>query len=185
MYTEFLQDITHNTPQNKPGVTAVRAVPKDSIAYMRSFAEILSITEPWAYPLDSYVARPFNIQWITLVAGASWLNISKDFACQLELVEKELPDVQLKKYEYQLLFDLPNDDYDTRGKIIQAFSRREWVLIVQLNSGAIRLIGSLARGADFSSSLQSGNAIKGPANKYTCGFTWATAPEPAFYIARP
>ena len=168
MYTELLTDIQHLTPQNKPGINNVRVLPKELVTYIRPLQDILNSTDPEAYPLaDIAPGWPFpTIPWITYTGDL--INISKDFACQFTLVESEKSTVNLKTYQYKLLFDLPNDDYTTRGAIIQAFSRREWIVIVTENSGAVRLLGSMDRGADFTSQLATGSAIKGPANKYTC-----------------
>lgn len=186
MYSEQLSDLNHTTPIVKPGLVSVQAIPKDSVTYIRGLPDILSQTNSEAYPLQDYTSgTPFYIpnNYIAFASGATWLNISKDFAVQMEMVETKKANVQLDTYQYKILFDLPNDDYATRGKLIQTFQRREWILIVKEITGASRLIGSLSRGADFSSQLATGDALKGAANKFTCAFTWETSPDPAFYIA--
>lgn len=173
MLTETPASLSHLNPLNEPGICTLKAVPHDKCV-LRTFAEQMKDTNTGADGVLTGLYIGFPI-------GTDWLDVSKDFNHQLIFIEKETQTQQGKVFTYQLLFDLPNDDVTTRGKIIRAYDNRQWILKVELQSGSIRIVGSNERGADFSAELNTGSLLKG-ANRTACGFTWQSFYR-AFYAA--
>lgn len=150
---------------NIPGICEVFAVPKEGITAMYDLNQILITGD---YPMDGS----------TLVISELYA-ICANYGVSMQLAETEKDTVQGKVFTYKLTFDINNDDYATRGKIIQAYDRREWILVISERSGPSRVLGSLARGADFSAQLNTGSVMKGE-NMFACGFTWQSG-ERSFY----
>lgn len=168
-YAELLAPLAPVAQNNYPGICSVMAINKEAVtSLLPSLIDILQLL-PGNYPLQ--IARDVNVKW---------LPVCQLFNAQMHMIETEKADVQGSVFTYTLTFDLNNDNYRSRGAIIQAFDRREWILKVTERSGAIRLLGGPARGADFSAQLNTGSVFNG-ANLLACGFKWQTG-ERAFYV---
>jgi hypothetical protein len=175
MYTESLVSLKANNGRNKSGICAAWAVPKDGLSALFAVPDVIKTAEP--YPLTT------SSPWITMKLGYSWLWLLKHGAVNMELFEEEKILPQGKIYEYTLAFPINNDDYTDRGKVLQAYGNREWIIIVQEKSkGGNRLLGSFDRGCDFKAQLSTGTTQK-PANNYTSGFVWQSPDERAFYVS--
>lgn len=170
MYPDNLAALAHNFGMNKPGICSMRAVPKDKVS-LKDFISIMKDTSSSNYPLTG--------AWIGIAIGYDWLDISKLANVNVELIEGDELTPQGKLFTYQLVISIPNDDHETRGKILLAYDNREWIVQANLRSGSKRLIGSQERGADFKAQMTSG--IPGKQNVYQCGFEWKS-PVRAHYV---
>jgi hypothetical protein len=159
------QNETHLAPSataNMPGICTVKAVSTEHCT-VKSFADILKDTSTNNYPLTGL--------YIGIVNGFDWLdvNLYKNIKTDFDEGEEQTP--QGKLFTYTVSIQLANDDYETRGKIINAYDNRQWILEVKLRSGSKRLLGTNERGCDFKAELNSGTARK-QGNFYQCGFQW-------------
>lgn len=173
MLQQSLTGLLHNLQRNKPGLCHCILVEKEGVASMPNLTTLLtsSVTD------EEY---DFLIEEITLKEGYQWKELSSDQNITLEFDEQEKKSVQQKAFTYQLSVRIPNDDFNTRGKLIRAYDNREFIMIVTERTGAIRVLGSMERGCDFSAQLKTGTLGKGP-NQFTCGFTWEVGMQRAFY----
>lgn len=173
MYSISLTHLLHTQEVNNPGLLQLFTVPKAGINAMPDLMELMETP-------GTVNGADFELSDITLKAGYSWSTFSFDYNVVMELFEEENPKGS-KRFLYELGFAIPNDDFETRGKIIRAYDNIEHIVLVKQQTNAWRLLGSKERGCVFAATLQSGSAFRGP-NAFTCGLSWEVAGRRAFYI---
>lgn len=176
MYQLSLAQILHQYEGNKRGVCAVIGVPLEHVEAMPDFRTLFrsNITVSEA---DIFFEQ------IKLKTGKQWMDISSDVTFKTSVKEKDVSTPQGKRFEYTAAFEIPNDKFDSRLKIIRAYDNREWLIIAKERTGIWRLFGSLFRGCEFKAELDTGT-IENPApNSYVCGFLWESSHR-AFAVRR-
>lgn len=174
MLQQNLTELLHTSGYNKPGVCAVLGVPKE---WVTSMPNTLSLLQTTAAPTGC----DFYIEEIVLATGKTWLDLSKHTRVNIDFTDEEAKTLQGSSFTYNIPLTIPHDDFDTRAQIFRAYQNREWILIVKQRTGAWRVIGSLQRGAVFTTSLNSGT-IKTGASLNTTGFTWQCGEQRAYYV---
>ncbi len=158
-------DLNHGHKVNKPGICKLYALLRKDVTFFPDEVIQLQSMAP--------DANRIFVESI-LFANDGWLSISNDMNVSISIEEKVTTSVHGQVTEYQVLLDIPNDDYHTRGKIIDAYSGREFLLLVRLGNGTYRVVGDNNKGAEFQSALNSSTKLK-PANITRCGFILSTA----------
>lgn len=165
MILEQISDLDHLPSIHQPGVCEVWAIDKENGNGIPDWLTACANASPGSFPI--------LITEDMVDTGSQWLYINKKFPFSLELTEEEALSSNGKTFNYQLLFSLNNDNWEARGRIIEAFENREWILMVRFANGTYRIIGDIKRGADFSAQLTTGKIGTGKLG-YGCGFAWTS-----------
>jgi hypothetical protein len=173
MLQQSLSSLLHKYDNNKRGVCAAIAVPKEGVASMPDIKSIMLSTEADA-------DCDFFAEQIILKTGFAWLDLTNDFHINIQFSEEQKPTVQNAQSTYEVALSFPNDDFATRGLQLRAYIDREFILIVKQRSGAWRVIGSLESGAVFSFNYNSGTIVKDE-SKFAGSFTWLVGGQTALY----
>lgn len=103
----------------------------------------------------------------SLKAGGAFYTFT-DLLTDASFSEEQKPAESGTWYDVALKFILNGDTFDDRGKLLRKMSREPFLVIVK-HDGAWRLLGSVARGADFSYKYESEK------QRHLCVFSWESA----------
>lgn len=161
----ILEDKTHLLNlllSNKPGICEIFVIDKEEVISMPTRKDMLRSILP--------NASKIALSTINLKPGAGWLKVSNDNHADSQLEEKESPSPHRKTFIYEIAFLLPNDT-EEKGQIIRAYDYRKWLVAVKESTGAVRLLGTKERGADYISDFTTGTQMQ-HGNKYNNLFRW-------------
>ncbi|MCW3125267.1 MAG: hypothetical protein JWO03_925 [Bacteroidetes bacterium] len=175
----MIPEQTGSLPQTNltthPGLCRIYAIDLEDIESMPDLKSMMK-----SIRADSDIV---HISDIVLKAGGAILSIVNDNQVGSELTEDDKASSQNSYYPYTVAFVLPNDDANTRGKLLRAYYNRQFVVLIKQATGAWRILGSKHRGCDLKATLDTGTQSKG-ANEYKCTFTWESG-QRAYYMKDP
>lgn len=175
MIQENITDLKNLWKLINTGICKVYAMPKHMVLDMPNKKSILKSL--------NVNADFISMNSLSLHPLAIWLEVSNDNHFSTDFIETDKSSIQNKSFTYELPFIIPGDDFTTRGKIIELYDKREFILAIKESSKDWRLVGTNIRGCDFNSAMSSGTQLK-YGNKKTCGFYFESGKR-AYYLKDP
>lgn len=159
MLQASLSALLHSTGRNVRGNCSAVIIPRSSVVSLpdlRTISNTITTNSGHDIQLDDIDT-----------GSAVWTEVSEDVGVRINFVEKEDITAQGPLFTYTLAFILPNDDFETRTKLLRYLDNLEVIAIVKQRTGQWRLCGNADRGMRLKAELATGTVGNG-ANEYAC-----------------